>query len=986
MRTLCVEALEDRRLLSVVPALPANWQAQPTIQIVSPSAFAPSGSSTPNANALTPNQIRGAYGLGTYDSTGALSNAVMFGGIQGDGSGQTIAIVDYGDDPNAASDLNAFSAYFNLPQVNVSGGPTFQKLDETGGSNLPTTVPSAWTVEESLDIEWAHVMAPMANIILFEAADNDNGLFTAVQTAAATPGVVVVSMSWGGDEVSDETAADSCFTTPSGHNGVTFLAATGDYGAYSSDSTTTITPQYPASSPNVVAVGGTSLYVNGNSYASETAWGNGVNSGTARGGGGGISSYESQPSYQSGVVNAYSTTQRTYPDVSADADPFTGVPIYDSTDYGSTTPWSSGPVGGTSLACPLWAGMIAIADQGRSIAGLPSLDGPSQTLPTLYALPAADFNDIVYDTSTISTPDNTMPGPSIGPSPLYDPGPGYDLATGLGSPVGNVLIPTLAGPSMLAFAQGPTSALAGASIVPSITVDVENALGDIVISDNSDVTLSIGNNPAGGSLQGTLTVAAVDGVATFSGLDITAVGNGYTLVASDGGLAGATSAAFNIAPDPPTIATPAVASLDPVTGTTVGLSVLGADAAGESNLTYEWSTLPNGATPPTFSDNGDNTAKNTTATFSQAGNYVFTVTITDPAGLSTTSSVSVAVNQTLTSFSLAAAPGNGFNPDGADTFQATALDQFGMALANQPSPPWSLDNDGIDFNSTAGATVILDGVSPSFADVTFSGTGYTMVQQGSGGALLLANGNGAATLTAAAGEDTIGVPVVLQSNVVALPAAGSQLTVSGGISGPGQFTVDAPGNVIFTAANTYTGGTTVAAGTLTITTVSAIAADTSLTVNAGGVFIFDPAATATPSAAAVATATAAVSTNASIAAVDTPAAAAVSPVPAPAAVAIQPAAQPIAASPAAKSPDASDAHAAVISQFVGPLTAKPLSSLTLPRAGEEEKETASAKIAGNPAWAWLAAAGMDSSDWRQQKDVAISALDAVFADYGRAKQ
>jgi autotransporter-associated beta strand protein len=628
---------------------------------------------------------------------------------------------------------------------------------------------------------------------------------------------------------------------------------------------------------------------------------------------------------------------------------------------------------------------------------LPSLDGPGQTLPALYTLPAADFHDIVYDASTISTSDNTMPGPSIGPSPTYDPGAGYDLATGLGSPVGNVLIPELAGPSMLAFAQGPTSALAGASIVPSITVDVEDALGNIVTSDNSDVTLSIGNNPAGGSLQGTLTVAAVNGVATFSGLDINTVGNGYTLVVSDGGLAHATSAAFNITPDPPTIATPAAASLDPVTGTTVGLSVLGADAAGESNLTYTWSatTLPDGALPPTFSDNGDNTAKNTTATFSQAGNYVFTVTITDPAGLSITGSVSVAVDQTLTSFSLAAAPGNGFNPD---MFQATALDQFGTALASQPSPPWSLDNDGIDFNSTAGATVVLDGESPSFADVTFSGTGYTIVQQGSGGTLLLANGNSAATLTAAAGKDTIGVPVVLQSNVVVLPAAGSQLILSRGISGPGQFTVDAPGNVIFTAANTYTGGTTVSAGTLTITTPSAIATGTSLTVNAGGVFIFDPAATTTPSTAAVATATTAVSTNASIAAVDTPAAAAVSSVPSLAAVATQTPALPLAALPqvassspaggrlAARSPDASDLHAVVMSQFVGPLAAKPLSSLTLPHVGEDGKETASAKIAGNPAWAWLAATGTDGSDWRQQKDVAIGALDAMFADYGAANQ
>ena len=132
-------------------------------------------------------------------------------------------------------------------------------------------------------------------------------------------------------------------------------------------------------------------------------------------------------------------------------------------------------------------------------------------------------------------------------------------------PIGNLLIPQLAGPSILAFAQGPTSAPVGTSIAPSITVDVEDALGNVVTSDNSDVTLSIGNNPSGGSLQGTLTVAAVNGVATFSGLDIDTLGNGYTLIASDGGLSSATSAAFNI-----TAAPPAVSGIIPASGPTTG--------------------------------------------------------------------------------------------------------------------------------------------------------------------------------------------------------------------------------------------------------------------------------------------------------------------------------------------------------------------------------------------------------------------------------
>ena len=111
-----------------------------------------------------------------------------------------------------------------------------------------------------------------------------------------------------------------------------------------------------------------------------------------------------------------------------DANPNTGVALYDSWDYGSGTPWFPGYMGGTSLACPLWAGVVAVADEGRAVAGAGSLDGPGGTLPRLYKLPAADFHDI----TTGSNGDAA--------------GPGYDLASGLGTPVGNSLIPDLATP------------------------------------------------------------------------------------------------------------------------------------------------------------------------------------------------------------------------------------------------------------------------------------------------------------------------------------------------------------------------------------------------------------------------------------------------------------------------------------------------------------------------------------------------------------
>ena len=440
-----------------------------------------------------------------------------------------------------------------------------------------------WGIEESIDIEWAHAVAPLANIILFEASSGNNSdLLAAAKTAASTAGVVAVSMSWNESEFSSETSDDANFLTPSDHPGVTFLAATGDSGAYASNSTT-VTPQFPAASPNVVAVGGTTLAVNGNNvWSSETVWGSSTSSGSSGGGGGGISGYESQPSYQTATVGpSFGTYYRTYPDVSADANPYTGVPIYDSYDFGSSTPWAQ--YGGTSVATPLWASFIAIADQGRTLAGDSSLNGGSQTLPLLYSLPASDFHDITSGGSQTANQSSNGPTPYTyntpsGTNPLtftitqgFTAGTGYDLTSGIGSPVANLLVPALVTANQLAFAQQPTGAAAGALFLSSITVDVENSSGAIDTGDDGYVTLAIGTNPSGGNLIGTTTVRAVNGVATFSGLSIDTAGSGYTLIATLGTLPSASaSAAFDIAANAaqPTIINLAAANPSPITGKT----------------------------------------------------------------------------------------------------------------------------------------------------------------------------------------------------------------------------------------------------------------------------------------------------------------------------------------------------------------------------------------------------------------------------------
>jgi hypothetical protein len=391
---------------------------------VSSSGASPMQTAGPTG--MTPTQIRQAYGF----------NNVSFGSQAANGLGSTIAIVDAYDDPNIANDLTAFDTQFDLPAP-----PTFTKVNQTGGSTFPAA-DAGWITEIALDVEWSHAVAPGANILLVEANSNNNSdLYAAVDYARHAAGVVAVSMSWGEGESSSETTTDSYFTTPSGHAGVTFLASSGDGGA---------PPIYPSISPNVVSVGGTSLYLTAqNAYSSETGW---------YGSGGGISSYEAQPAYQDGVV-AQSTTYRTDPDISYDADPDTGFPVYDSYNNGTVTPW--GQWGGTSDAAPQWAALVAIADQGRALAGEGSLNGVTQTLPILYAAPQSDFHDVTSGTSE--------------GYPEYSAGPGYDLVTGRGTPYANQIIHSLINPNGLTNTTLGVSASTityGQSVTLTATVSV----------------------------------------------------------------------------------------------------------------------------------------------------------------------------------------------------------------------------------------------------------------------------------------------------------------------------------------------------------------------------------------------------------------------------------------------------------------------------------------------------------------------------------
>jgi hypothetical protein len=409
----------------------------------------------------SPQQMQHAFGVDqvTFSS----------GTIRGDGTGTTIAIVDAYDQPTMLADLQLFDASYGIPDP-----PSFQKMDENGGTSYPPSQPSGWGVEISLDVEWAHAIAPGANILLVEAnAATYVDLMKAEVTAAKQPGVVVVSNSWGGGEFTGETAYDKNFRTPLGHTPVTFCVASGD----------SATASYPATSPNVVAVGGTALYLDGSgNITGASGW---------SGSGGGPSTQELIPAYQKSTLPP-GTKYRANPDVAWDAASWTGVASYES-GFG----WYE--YSGTSYACPQFSAIIAIADQGRATLGENALDSKADTLPTIYNHPG-DFYDVTQG-GTFSYPCT----------------PGYDYVTGLGMPAANLLIPDL-----LANSGG------GGGPLPPVAFKVA-APATVVAGTPFSVTVSAID-------QNNAVVTTFTGTVSFSCDDLAAILPGqYTFNTADNG-------------------------------------------------------------------------------------------------------------------------------------------------------------------------------------------------------------------------------------------------------------------------------------------------------------------------------------------------------------------------------------------------------------------------------------------------------------------
>jgi subtilase family serine protease len=317
-------ANEHASSAAVCPA-PAFAAARCHALVVTDSVGNPHATASPTG--LSPATIKSVY---SFPASG--------------GAGKTIAIVDAYDDPNAASDLNVFSQQFGLPLICGTTGAdpsncfAFQKVNQSGGSSYPRK-DAGWALEISLDVQWAHAIAPQATILLVEAATNSFANLLAAEDYAKTH-AQYVSNSWGASEFSGETSYDSHFA----QSGVSFFVSSGDAG---------LPAEYPSASRNVISVGGTTLHFSGSTFTGETGWSSG---------GGGCSAYETATSAQSGFSQYGQVNcggNRATPDVSLDADPVSGVSVYDTVRYQGQQGWFK--VGGTSASSPMWAGRAAVA-------------------------------------------------------------------------------------------------------------------------------------------------------------------------------------------------------------------------------------------------------------------------------------------------------------------------------------------------------------------------------------------------------------------------------------------------------------------------------------------------------------------------------------------------------------------------------------------------------------------------------------------------
>ncbi|TWV41292.1 hypothetical protein FRZ03_21110 [Streptomyces misionensis] len=436
------------------------------------AAAAPSG--------LSPANLHSAYNLPT---TG--------------GSGLTVAVVDAYNDPNAESDLATYRSQYGLSACTKANG-CFKQVSQTGSTTSLPTNDSGWAGEEALDIDMVSAVCPNCNIILVEAnSANDTDLGIAENEAVAL-GAKFVSNSWGGSEASSQTTEDSQYFQ---HPGVAITVSAGDsgYGA-----------EYPATSQYVTAVGGTALTTSSNSRGwSESVW----NTSSTEGTGSGCSAYDPKPSWQTDT----GCGKRMEADVSAVADPATGVAVYDT--YGGSG-WAV--YGGTSASSPIVAGVYALA-------GTPgSADYPAQ-YPYSHT---GNLNDVTSGSNGSCTTSYFCKATT-----------GYDGPTGWGTPNGTAAFTSgggTGGNTVSVTNPGSQSTTTGSSV--SLQIKASDSAGAALTYSASGLPTGLSINSSTGVISGTATTAGTYQVTVTAKDSTGATGStSFTWTVGTGGGGGCTS-------------------------------------------------------------------------------------------------------------------------------------------------------------------------------------------------------------------------------------------------------------------------------------------------------------------------------------------------------------------------------------------------------------------------------------------------------------
>ncbi|MGW5661851.1 putative Ig domain-containing protein [Streptomyces sp. NPDC003758] len=474
------------------------------------AAAAPSG--------LSPANLHSAYNL---PSTG--------------GSGLTVAVVDAYNDPNAESDLATYRSTYGLSACTKANG-CFKQVSQTGSTTSLPTNDSGWAGEEALDVDMVSAVCPNCSIILVEAnSANDTDLGIA-ENEAVSLGAKFVSNSWGGSESSSQTSEDTSYFK---HPGVAITVSAGDsaYGA-----------EYPATSQYVTAVGGTALTTASNSRGwSESVWHTSSTEGT----GSGCSAYDPKPSWQTDT----GCSKRMEADVSAVADPATGVAVYDT--YGGSG-WAV--YGGTSASAPIIAGVYALA-------GTPG----SSDYPAKY--PYSHTSNL-YDVTSGSNG-------SCSTSYFCTAGTGYDGPTGWGTPNGTTAFSSgsSTGNTVTVTNPGNQSTTTGSSV--SLQIKATDSAGAALTYSATGLPTGLSINSSTGLISGTASTAGTYSV-TVTAKDATGASGSTSFTWTVGSSGGGTCSSAQL------LGNPGFESGNTTWSASSGVITNGSGEAAHSGSYYAW--------------------------------------------------------------------------------------------------------------------------------------------------------------------------------------------------------------------------------------------------------------------------------------------------------------------------------------------------------------------------------------------------------------